>query len=248
MMLLVDLGNTRLKWATLARAGLRPGGVFAHAEHDVDARLRSEWHKLARPSRMLVASVLDEEREARLAAFARERFDLSPEFVRSPAAALGIRNAYAEAARLGVDRFLALAALHARAAQLQVLASVGTAMTLDLLDDQGRHHGGLILPAPQLMRASLRARTARVDVVEGRWRELPDNTADAVASGALYAATGAVARFLEVATRRFEARPALFLTGGGADELEPLLADARRVHDLVLEGLAAWAAQPGARG
>ena len=219
MMLLVDLGNTRLKWATLAR-----------------------------PSRMLVASVLDEQREARLAAFARERFDLSPEFVRSPAAALGIRNAYAEPARLGVDRFLALAALHARAAQLQVLASVGTAMTLDLLDDQGRHHGGLILPAPQLMRASLRARTARVDVVEGRWRELPDNTADAVASGALYAATGAVARFLEVATRRFEARPALFLTGGGADELEPLLADARRVHDLVLEGLAAWAAQPGARG
>ena len=53
------------------------------------------------------------------------------------------------------------AALHAREPQAQLLASVGTAMTLDLLDAGGRHHGGLILPAPQLMRASLRSGTAR---------------------------------------------------------------------------------------
>ena len=241
MMLLIDLGNTRLKWATLAGGRMRPGGVFAHAGHELGARLRGEWNDIARPARVLVASVLDDGRERQLDAYLRERFGVAAEFVRSPASALGVRNAYAEPARLGVDRFLALAALHARAAQPQVLASVGTAMTLDLLDADGRHHGGLILPAPQLMRASLRTGTARVDAVEGRWCELPDNTADAVVSGSLYAATGAVERFAEVATQRLGVRPALFLTGGGGEELAELLPAARRVHDLVLDGLVLWA-------
>lgn len=248
MMLLIDLGNTRLKWATLAGAGLRPGGVFAHAGHELDARLRGEWNDLARPERVLVASVLDETRERLLDAHLRDRFGVAPRFVRSPAQALGVRNAYAEPARLGVDRFLALAALHAREPQAQLLASVGTAMTLDLLDAGGRHHGGLILPAPQLMRASLRSGTARVDVVEGRWSELPDNTADAVVSGSLQAAAGAVERFAQVAAQRLGRGPALFLTGGGAGELAALLPEARRVHDLVLEGLALWAADGSPRG
>lgn len=247
MMLLIDLGNTRLKWATLTGGRMRPGGVFAHAGHALDARLRGEWNDLGRPARVLVASVLDEERERQLDAYLRERFGVPAEFVRSPADALGVRNAYATPARLGVDRFLALAALHAREAQAQLLASVGTAMTLDLLGADGRHHGGLILPAPQLMRASLRAGTARVDAVEGRWRELPDNTADAVVSGSLYAAAGAVERFAEVAAQRLGTPPALFLTGGGGDELAGLLPAARRAHDLVLDGLALWAAAPRPR-
>ena len=243
-MLLIDLGNTRLKWATLAGGRMRPGGVFAHAGHELGARLRGEWNDLARPARVLVASVLDEERETQLDTYLRERFAVAAEFVRSPATALGVRNAYAEPARLGVDRFLALAALHARQAQPQLLASVGTAMTLDLLDADGRHHGGLILPAPQLMRASLRTGTARLDVIDGHWSEVPDNTADAVLSGSLYAAAGAVERFAQVATQRLGARPAMFLTGGGGEELAERLPAARRVHDLVLEGLALWAAVP----
>lgn len=247
MMLLIDLGNTRLKWASLAGGRMRPGGVFAHAGHELDIRLRGEWNDLARLERVLVASVLDEERERQLDAFLRDRFGIATEFVRSPGHALGVRNAYAEPARLGVDRFLALAALHAREAQPQLLASVGTAMTLDLLDADGRHHGGLILPAPQLMRASLRTGTARVDAADGRWRELPDNTADAVASGSLCAAAGAVERFADFATQHLGTRPALFLTGGGGDELAGLLPAARRVHDLVLEGLALWAAAPSPR-
>src|SRR5690606_1380068 len=137
MMLLIDLGNTRLKWATLTGDRMQPGGVFAHAGHELDARLRGEWNDLARPARVLVASVLDEGREQQLAAHLRERFGVTAEFVRSPASALGLRNAYVEPARLGVDRFLALAALHAREPRAQLLASVGTAMTLDLLDADG---------------------------------------------------------------------------------------------------------------
>jgi len=244
MKLLIDLGNTRLKWATLSAGRLQPGGVFAHGGTPLAARLRMEWSELARVEAVPVASVAAPALEDELDAFVHQRFGLHAEFVRSPAAALGIRNAYAEPARLGVDRFLALAALHAERPQAQVLASVGTALTLDALDAGGVHHGGLIVASPYMMREAVLAGTARVGTASGRWAELADNTADAVVAGSLYAAAGAVDRFLAAAARRLGAPPALWLTGGGADELAPLLPAAGRVHDLVLRGLTLWAQAP----
>jgi type III pantothenate kinase len=242
MKLLIDLGNTRLKWASWHNARLQAGGVFAHGGQSLVTELRRDWAELARVDAVLVASVLAPTREQELDDFVHERFALRAEFVRSPAVALGVRNAYAEPARLGVDRFLALAALHAQQPCVQVMASVGTALTVDALDADGVHLGGLILPAPQLMRDAVLAGTARVGAAQGSYQDLPDNTADAVVSGALYAAVGAIDRFRASAARKLGTEPTLHLTGGGADELEPLLPDALRAHDLVLRGLALWAA------
>ena len=241
MKLLVDLGNTRLKWA-LSRAGeARAGGVFAHAGKTFAAALREEWHDLSRPGAVLVASVVSLAREHELDAYVRERFGFGAQFVRSPAHALGVRNAYAEPARLGVDRFLALAAAHARAPRLQVLVSAGTALTVDALAADGEHLGGLIVPGPRLMREAVIGGTARVDAHEGRLLDLPRSTADGVYSGSLFAAAGAIAWFRDRVAGRHGDAPALLLGGGGADELEPLLAPVERVHDLVLHGLALWA-------
>ena len=241
MNLLIDFGNTRLKWALTVDGQARPGGVFAHVGVPLLVALRREWGELAGIHAVFVASVVSVAREAELEAFVRERFACSVHFVRSPAAALGIRNAYAEPHRLGVDRFLALAAAHARKPRLQVLVSAGTALTVDALDPRGEHLGGLIVASPQQMRQALLAATARVDAFEGHLRELPRSTADAVVSGALYAAAGAIDRFRASVQRRDGAQPALLLGGGGGDELEPLLAPVERVHDLVLHGLALWA-------
>ena len=241
MKLLIDLGNTRLKWATWNQSRLQAGGVFAHADPSLVTELRREWTGLVRVDAVLVASVLAPAREQELDDFVRERFSLPARFVRSPATALGVRNAYAEPARLGVDRFLALAALHAQQACAQMLVSVGTALTVDALDADGVHLGGLILPAPQLMRQAVLAGTARVGTAQGRYQELPDNTADAVVSGSLYAALGAIERFRAIAAHRLRAEPLLHLTGGGADEIAPMLPAASRAHDLVLRGLALWA-------
>ena len=242
MKLLVDVGNTRLKWASIGADGqLRPGGVFAHADGSLVAELRREWGGLARVQSAWVASVVASVREQELAAFVRERFGFGVQFVRSPAAALGVRNAYAEPERLGVDRFLALAAAHARAARLQVLVSVGTALTVDALDAGGNHLGGLIVASPLAMRQAIVAGTARVDASGGQLRERPRSTADAVVTGSLYAAAGAIERFRASLVPPGEPLPPLLLGGGGADELEPLLAPVERVHDLVLHGLALWA-------
>jgi len=242
MKLLIDFGNTRLKWATLTHGRMQAGGVFAHLERPLAAALRSEWSGLHRVEGVLVASVVGAAREEELAACVRERFHLDAQFLRSPAVALGVRNAYTQPQRLGVDRFLGLVALQAERARAQVLVSVGTALTIDALAADGTHRGGLIVASPRLMREALLGATARVGTSEGQWRELPHSTADAVFAGALYAAAGAVDRFRSAAAHELGAVPALLLTGGGGDELTSLLPDAERVHDLVLRGLALWAA------
>ncbi|MGA9342506.1 MAG: type III pantothenate kinase [Rhodanobacteraceae bacterium] len=241
MKLLVDFGNSRLKWATINGTRYAAGGVFAHASASLADALRANWSALPQPDAILVASVVAANRESILAGFTRERFGVDSEFLRSPRTALGVRNAYAEPDRLGIDRFLALAALHREAARAQVLASVGTALTLDAIDAHGCHQGGLITASPTLTRDAVIAATARVAEGQGRLHEFADNTADALHSGSILAAVALIERFQRASTQRFGAEVAVVLTGGGGEEIAALLPHAERRHDLVLRGLALWA-------
>lgn len=241
MQLLIDLGNTRLKWALASSGAMSSRGAVEHAGADITAALEREWNALPPVRHIYVASVASLGLDVEIETFARQRFGADCEFLRSPAMALGIRNGYQEPHRLGIDRLLALAALHARQQRAQVLVGVGTAMTLDAIDADGTHLGGWIVPSPVLMRDSVLTRTARVGSADGQLADFADNTADALYSGSLYAASGAVERFCANAARRFQTWPAVVLTGGGADEIAQLLPGAERRDDLVLEGLALWA-------
>jgi len=241
MQLLIDLGNTRLKWATFADGQFSARGAFALDGVRIEQALDRAWESIGKPDRVIVASVAPLAIDEDVDALVHQRFGIGAEFVRTPAEALGIRNAYAEAERLGVDRFLGLAALHSANARAQVLVGVGTALTLDALDADGAHLGGWIAPSPALMREAVLSRTARVGLADGHLVDIADNTADALYSGSLYAASGAVERFCANAARHLGTWPAVVLTGGGADEIAPLLAGAERVDDLVLRGLALWA-------
>ncbi|EIM00671.1 type III pantothenate kinase [Rhodanobacter denitrificans] len=243
MRLLLDLGNTRLKWALQAQPeGWLARGAVDWQDHPA-AALASAWAGLPRPARVLAASVVDAAREAQVEAVAQRLFDCAPTWLRTPAHACGVRNAYAEPQRLGVDRFLAMVAAHADGHAPCVLAGVGTALTLDALAADGRHLGGLIAPGPALMQQSLLGATAQVRPERpGVVVELADNTADAVASGCWHAAAALVERFATRATARLGATPQLILGGGDAASLLPLLSlPARLSPDSVLRGLAVWA-------
>ena len=243
MRLLLDLGNTRLKWALQAQSDgwLARGAV--DWQEDPAAALVSAWTGLPRPEQMIAASVVDAAREAQVAAVAERLFARAPTWLRTPAHACGVRNAYAEPQRLGVDRFLAMVAAHADGRAPCVLAGVGTALTLDALAADGRHLGGLIAPGPRLMQQSLLDATARVRPERpGEIVELADNTADAVASGCWQAAAALVERFATRSAARFGTTPALILGGGDATPLLPLLSlPAGLSQDGVLRGLAVWA-------
>jgi type III pantothenate kinase len=149
----------------------------------------------------------------------------------------GLRIAYAEPSRLGVDRFLALLGAHARGAPASLVVGVGTALTIDLLD-RGTHLGGRIAPSPSLMRAALHARAPVLPRAGGAYVEFADDTDDALASGCEGAALALVERSLQAAVARVGQPPVLLLHGGGAAALLPQLPEAVDAPALVLEGLA----------
>ncbi|WP_426700911.1 type III pantothenate kinase [Rhodanobacter sp. Col0626] len=243
MRLLLDMGNTRLKWALQAQ----PSGWLARGAvdwgDDMATALESALNGLPRPDHVMAASVVDAGREAQVTAITECLFACSPSWLRTPASACGIRNAYAEPSRLGVDRFLAMVAAFADGHAPCVLAGVGTALTLDALAEDGQHLGGLISPGPLLMQRSLLDATARVRPERpGEILELADNTADAVASGCWQAAAALVERFTTRMAARLGTTPTLILGGGDAEQLLPLLSlPAQLGSDTVLRGLAVWA-------
>ena len=246
MKLLIDLGNTRLKWAFSDAAELRPGGAVAHARErlpDFDPVCK-EIHGA---QEAWIASVAAPALDERLAQSLRESGIRIVHFVRSSAQACGVRNAYAQPERLGVDRFLSLIAAHAHAGELTVIAGCGTALTLDALAADGRHLGGLIAPGPDLMRSALLGNTARLgDLATAHLVEHADNTADAVESGCWLAAAALIERFVARSAQAFGAEPALLFSGGAAPRLAKLVALPSRIDgELVLRGLARLADSAG---
>ena len=231
---LFDLGNTRLKCAPLQSDG-SIGETLAIA-HDDDG----DWLE-ALPSGAVacIASVASDALRASL-------FDaLCTRFTRLHRARtereLGpLRIAYDTPAHLGVDRFLAMLGQCGEGPALVV--GVGTALTIDLLGADGRHHGGRIAPSPRLMREALHARAAVLAETGGEYAEFADDTAHALASGCEGAALALIERSLERATALLGTRPALWLHGGGAEALRERLPPHRWVPDAVLRGLAHWQA------
>lgn len=241
MRLLLDLGNTRVKWGIADT----DGGVTAIAAHDWDATLaatlRQAWERLPRPRGVWAASVVDADREAQVASALHESFG-EVNWARTPSAGCGVRMAYAEPQTMGVDRFLAMVAAHAEYQAPCVLASAGTAMVLDALTADGRHLGGLIAPGARLMQQSVRDATARVRPQSpGSVVMAAGNTADALASGCWHACAALVDRFAARMAAQLGGDPVLLLGGGDAEALAPLVEHAAILHpDAVLKGLAAW--------
>jgi type III pantothenate kinase len=242
VILLLDLGNTRLKFALLDGAEFSHRGAFAW-DADIAHELATLWTSWPGPLRVVGASVVDPARETAVAVAAQKAFGLSPVWVRTPAEACGVTNAYAEPHRLGVDRFLALVDAHAAGRSPCVLASVGTALTLDALDADGKHLGGWIAPGPLLMQQSVLGATVQVRPGHaGAIRDLADNTADGLASGCWQACAALVDRFVERSAPLLGGHPTVTLGGGDAGVLAPLLErDVLLVPDTVLRGLAVWA-------
>lgn len=240
---LFDLGNTRLKWAVLDAGRIVERGALAHAEGNFERALADRLEVLPHPSRALLASVAGEDLAARVAAITATH-GVVCERVRTQAEAAGIRIAYAEPARLGVDRYLSLLGAWRRGDGPWLVAGVGTALTIDLLAMDGLHLGGMIAPSPTLMREALARRAPQLDVGEGERRDFAADTADALVTGCDVAAIGMITHAHHLAARRLGQPPRLLVSGGGAPGLLaalPLPHDF--VPDLVLDGLAALACE-----
>ncbi len=238
--LLLDSGNSRLKWAVLSRGVIATGPPLVTGGKIIEADLDRLFDGLATPKRVWIANVAGQAVADKLLAWIRSRWQLEPYFVRPQAVGFGIVNGYRQPETLGVDRWLALIAVRNRYSLPACIADCGTALTLDVVDEAGRHLGGLICPGLTLMAETLMQKTAgiRLEAWHGQVEVLGDHTAAAVHLGARQAALGLIERTFRQ-QQQVHPQLCLILTGGDAAELAPRLqVPARLVPDLVLEGLA----------
>lgn len=237
-MLVLDIGNTNLRWALVEDGRIGEVHIVRHAGA-MPLDLLADWESLDAPVRVVVSNVAGEGMAAALTRVTRACWGLMPEFVATRADCAGVRIAYADPARFGVDRWLALLAAHAEQPHATLILDAGSAATFDLLLADGRHLGGLILPGVEMMRASLLAGTQipRIESEPGDQLWAMD-TGTAVAAGSLQAITALAARVRERLAEDSTTAPRLLLTGGDAERLHPLLgADWEHQPDLVLRGL-----------
>ena len=256
MSVVIDIGNARIKWAQVADDGaLFAIGNALHL-HDPDEAFGSLAAALPqRTDRIVVANVAGSRLAERLTHLARERFGIDPELVATSAEQHGVRCAYADPSRLGVDRWVALIAAHHLAEGDACAITAGTAVTFDAVDRHGQHLGGLIFPGARLMAAALDRNTSHIGVTEPAGLPpvglelLGKSTDAAVGHAAMLAVAAALDRAIATVRAALGTQPTVFLAGGDAPALRAWLETGVQLRaDLVLEGLALFVRQPRPEG
>lgn len=232
--LAIDAGNTRIKWGVHEDGSWRVQGWVATARA---ARLAREWAGLEPPDAVIASNVAGA-RAARSIAAAARRLKRRARFVKSAARQCGVKNAYANPAQLGPDRWAALIGARHLHGGACVVVNAGTTMTVDALAADGVFLGGTIVAGADLMRGALSRNTAQLRPRGGEFAFFPARTADAIESGVVNALAGAVERMLHYLRQAGQPAPLTLLSGGAARLLAPHLNGAVEVVDnLVLEGL-----------
>ncbi|NJD05972.1 MAG: type III pantothenate kinase [Methylococcaceae bacterium] len=237
--LLVDAGNSRIKWALAKPDGLDPGAPFRSEAAGLTERLEHHWATLPPPTSVTISNVAGVASGDTLHGWITRHWGLTPYFARVQAKAYGITTRYEQPERLGVDRWLALVAARANHAGALCVVDCGTAITLDFVDDDGIHQGGLIAPGLGLMRNTLAQRIPGLSVAPAECREiLATATATGISSGARQAVLGLIERGISLLAESYRSEPLLILTGGDGGDLATELRVPCRVRPhLVLEGL-----------
>lgn len=238
--LVLDIGNTRLKWASFEGGEIRARGAMFSAE--IDQFVEREGFDRSAPERVIgshVAGLASREKiERQFGAL-----EVPVSWIRSTPQICNVTNSYTDPSRLGTDRWAALVAARARQLEPCVVVSAGTALTIDQMDERGVFIGGAIVAGYHAMLGGLAGNTAALSVDAGEWDTQPKNTRDALATGAIDAMVGAIhlgrARLQQhLADRGANAPPRVVLTGGSAYRLiEHMGDDAVVIDTLVLEGV-----------
>jgi type III pantothenate kinase len=233
-MLALDAGNTRIKWGLHDGRGWVAQGAAPTAEAEQIARALGT---ATRASAAIASNVAGSKVEAQLRRICAEA-KIALRVIRSEAQQLGVINGYREPRQLGSDRWAALVAAHAAQQGHKLVVNAGTALTIDALSAEGQFLGGLIVPGPALMRRSLDRGTAGLRLTEGDFAAFPASTPEAITSGAVQAAVGAIERMGALMAARGLSPVRVLLSGGAAGELAAHLPLAHAMHEnLVLDGL-----------
>lgn len=236
MIVELDVGNSRIKWRLLAAddlvvvsAGHVPGFDELQRVTELEAEIT-----MAR-----MCSVRGGDVNKQLEDWVRGKYGVDLVQARVSQSCGGVTNQYADVSRLGIDRWLAMLAAYRRAEGACMVIDSGTAFTIDVVDAQGLHLGGHIIPGLRLMRSSLESNTAiRLDDNYSEYSQsLGHSTDEAVFNGTVTALLATIKLHSE--SLAMAGSVEIYFAGGDAELLHSLagLERSEIVTSLVFEGL-----------
>lgn len=244
--LLIDIGNSCVKWASLEASTLTKSDRFARSKTGIKASLNKAFKQLNSIESVLVSNVAGEKIAKQLTEWTEQQWHITPTYIESEQKRFGITNGYCTPEQLGVDRWLNLLAISQGRPQAHCIIDCGTAITIDILNASGEHQGGLILPGLKLMREALVAGTDGLTEAEqdSNYSLLATNTFSAIQAGTLYSISASLQQI--IADMRQSFKDIRFtVTGGDGETIMSVLGDEtiRYDPDLVLKGLSRYAKQ-----
>lgn len=251
MILLLDIGNTRVKWGKLEHGKLNSAEDALKVESlitDFDKFLAGKEI----PDKVLISNVAGKKTGNDAEHWIKKTWGLTPKFIVAQSEAFGVRNAYDNPDRLGADRWAVLLGVHHQSDNYQrdscqqekssvCIVDCGSAVTFDVLTGHGEHLGGLIIPGLNMMREGLKKKIQIRNNAEAgnRTALLARNTKDAISSGTLYTLVAAIDQITTNLEKETGSVLTRIITGGNAQDLLPLLSGKYGYRpNLVLEGLA----------
>lgn len=241
MKLLIDIGNSRVKWACLVDGKMDGPEVISHKNLDRSRLFEKVLQVKERPEQVYIANVAGKDIGEGIAAAVMNKWDVSPVFAKVEAECAGVINAYSDITLLGVDRWLAVVAAWTRYRAPACIASCGTAVTIDGIDGDGRHLGGLIIPGLDMMQNVLVRETSGVNAeVGGDFKlEFGRSTAECINYGSARAIVSLVDHVAAEMYGQYGKALSRVITGGYAGQVNGLLASKFELDPhLVLHGLA----------
>lgn len=243
MKLLVDMGNSRMKWATISNGVLSRVSVENYG--DFSKTSGQAWQGMGLPEKVIVSCVSTNEHWAMLQQVVQRLWGIPVERIASPAKAHGVKNSYQDAAKLGSDRWAALVAARHLYPGLACVVDCGTAMTVDGLSANGVHLGGVIVPGIQMMQSSLALNTAAISFEPGQQQDtlpaslLVTDTSTAIIQGSWLASAAVVEKIVTGLCEEENDKVTCIITGGNGPQLATRLSMNVVIDaELVLKGLA----------
>ncbi|MCP5424122.1 MAG: type III pantothenate kinase [Gammaproteobacteria bacterium] len=239
MILLVDVGNSRIKWVTWEQGRYTRRGDLFHGDTPLEQLGARLWRDLPLPMRVLIANVAGERMADALAEWVQSHWGAAVQFAVTEVANYGVQNAYSNPKQMGVDRWVAMIGARAQTKQACCIVDCGTAITIDALSSRGEHQGGVIFPGAHLMRQTLFRETRQIPISpQGRLALFGKSTQDCVWGGTLHAVAAAIEGITARMRTELESGAVCLLTGGGAETLQPYLqGDFQLSPDLIFNGL-----------
>ena len=246
--LLVDIGNTRIKWALASKPGDQETAIetqkyFPWQKENLPGQLSSHWSDLDRPEAVYVSNVAGDEIKVILSHWCQFQWNITPDFAIVEETCCGITNSYPEPEKLGVDRWLAMIAGWDLVRNDVCVIDCGSAVTFDLINSKGEHLGGMIAPGLALSGRALTDHTHALTTERRKhFSLLADITEDAISSGCYHFFIGGIQHVIRKIQQQFATEIRCIITGGDAERVLENLKDDSDIKleheaDLILRGL-----------